>query len=256
MHPMRCCTGEDCWRLTLTRDEQPLLSLRKIFAGYGDRMILKNINLVAREESVTVIIGHNGVGKSTLLKVIFGLLQPESGHISINGEDIESPSPRQMLNWGVSFCPQGGRVFGEMSVRENLEISSFVLRDAQARIEVIRRVTEDFPFHKYRMSQRADTLSGGERQMLALACALVQNPRILLLDEPSLGLSPDKVREGLERIKRVSREYNVACIVVEQKVCEALEVADRVYALRDKTVRFEGPPGEFMTEDRLREIFL
>ena len=233
-----------------------LIDVVGLRSGYEKKQVLDGIDLHVAPGEIVAIIGHNGAGKSTLLKTVFGLLPLWSGHIEIDGARIASPSPRRMLQVGVTYVPQGNRVFPDLTVRENLEIASVALNRGVQASDVIDSVFLLFPALKPHLGRRAGTLSGGEKQMLALGGALTLSPRLLLLDEPSLGLSPYLVTEALQRIQQVSRQTGSAVLIVEQKVRETLKIASRVYVFRTGEVTYSGSTESLTDNDRLRDVFL
>jgi branched-chain amino acid transport system ATP-binding protein len=233
-----------------------LLDVNELVTGYGKREVVKGVSVRVPVSRVVGLIGHNGAGKSTLLKSIFGLLPIWSGQITLDGEVLRVIEPRQLLKAGVAYVTQGNRVFTDLSVRENLEIGGLTLPSKALLREGIERALAQFPILKAKLRQRAGTLSGGEQQMLALSNALVLSPRLLLLDEPSLGLSPHLVAQTLQRIKNISLNSGTAVLIVEQKVRELLEIADYVYVLRNGRVSFSGPARDMHDEAKLREAYL
>jgi len=231
-----------------------LLRISDVFTGYGKKEVLSGVSLDVAPGEIVAVIGHNGAGKSTLLKVLFGLLPIWRGQISLDGNILESVSPRRMLHEGMSLIPQGNRVFGDLTVRENLEVAGTTLSDKTRSDQGFQYALLAFPALRARLSQRAGTLSGGEKQMLALANAIIISPRLLLLDEPSLGLAPPLVVSALERIREISRSSGATVLIVEQKVREVLKVAHRVYVLRTGRVTFEGLPAA-LDDDKLRQVY-
>lgn len=230
------------------------LQIDKLTTGYGTRQILDKIDLEITTGEVVAIIGHNGAGKSTLLKAIFGLLPVWSGSVVLGIEPVVL-EPRAQLRRGVAYAPQGSRVFHRLSVLENLLLSAVVLNAAD-RQQVVERAFHFFPTLRNRVGQRAGTLSGGEKQLLALACAISRDPKFLLLDEPSLGLSPALAKSAMDRIAEIAKEADVGCLVVEQKVRQVLRISDRAYALRGGKVVFEGAAAELANETTLRRVYL
>lgn len=233
-----------------------VLVAQDVVSGYGKRQVLNGVSLEVFGGEIVALIGHNGAGKSTFLKALFGLLPIWSGRVIINGEHFCSPMPLELLRKGVVYLPQGSRVFGELTLEENLRIGGLAVlspRSLEGRIEEALRT---FPGLRAQSQQRARSLSGGEKQMLALARALILSPRLLLLDEPSLGLSPSWTREALARIERTSRETGAAVLIVEQRVREVLRIAQRVYVLRSGSISYAGPADSLQDEARLREAFL
>lgn len=233
-----------------------LLRIQALTAGYGKKQVLNCVSLEVASGEVVALIGHNGAGKSTLLKATFGLIPIWSGTIHLNGNTWPKPTPRELLCSGVAYVPQGNRVFTALTVRENLEVGGVTLPAKERLREGIERVFTLFPALKPRLKQTAGTLSGGEKQMLALASALVLSPRVLLLDEPSLGLAPPLVSEALNRIHDISAASGVTVLIVEQKVREVLRIARRVYVLRNGQVSFTGPAEDLKDDAKLREVYL
>lgn len=236
--------------------EGGLLRVRALVAGYGKKEVLRGVTLDVAPGEIVAVIGHNGAGKSTLLKAVFGLLPTWKGQVILDGSPLRVPRPRELLRLGVGYVPQGNRVFSDLSVRENIEMGGVTLTNGTRLDEGVDRVLTLFPELKARLRQRAGTLSGGERQMLALATALVLSPRLLLLDEPSLGLAPQLVARALGEIQRISREYGVTVLVVEQKVREVLKIAQRLYVLRNGLVSFAGSTDQLDDDAKLRAVYL
>lgn len=236
---------------------QPVLQVKSLVAGYGKKEVLKGITFSLYRGEIVALIGHNGAGKSTLLKAAFGLLPVWKGQIVYDSQPLDSAKPRDLLRRGMAYIPQGNRVFTDLSVRENLEIGGVTLPNKQAKTDGIERALTMFPTLRERLKQQAGTLSGGEKQMLALANALVLSPRLLLLDEPSLGLSPNMISEALARIQQLNRENGVTILIVEQKVREVLAICHRVCCLKLGTVTFDGLPDTLRTDSaKLKAVFL
>jgi branched-chain amino acid transport system ATP-binding protein len=233
-----------------------LLGAEGLVTGYGKKQVVNGVSAEVATGEIVAVIGHNGAGKSTLLKAIFGLLPLWEGKVSLDGRVLSSPIPRELLRSGIAYAPQGNRVFTDLSVRENLEMAGVTLRDRGLLKDRVDEALGMFPALKPRLRQRGGTLSGGEKQMLALANALITKPRLMLLDEPSLGLAPPLVTQALSRIKQISQEQGVACLIVEQKVREVLKIAHRVYVLRNAEVSFSGPATELQDDTKLREVYL
>lgn len=237
-------------------ETRPLLQVNSLVTGYGKKQVLNGVSLDVAPGEIVALIGHNGAGKSTLLKAVFGLLPIWQEQVVYDGRLLNSPKPRELLRSGVAYVPQGNRVFTDLTVRENLEMGGVTLSDRKQLGEGIERVFTLFPALKPRLRQRAGTLSGGEKQMLALANALILSPRLLLLDEPSLGLAPPLVAEALGRIQQINRDSGVAVLIVEQKVREVLKIAQRVSVLRNGHVSFSGPTDSLNDDAKLREVYL
>jgi ABC-type branched-subunit amino acid transport system ATPase component len=240
----------------LPDETRPLLQVNSLVTGYGKKQVLNGVSLDVAPGEIVALIGHNGAGKSTLLKAVFGLLPIWQEQVVYDGRLLNSPKPRELLRSGVAYVPQGNRVFTDLTVRENLEMGGVTLSDRKQLGEGIERVFTLFPALKPRLRQRAGTLSGGEKQMLALANALILSPRLLLLDEPSLGLAPPLVAEALGRIQQINRDSGVAVLIVEQKVREVLKIAQRVSVLRNGHVSFSGPTDSLNDDAKLREVYL
>jgi branched-chain amino acid transport system ATP-binding protein len=238
------------------RTVESLLSLDSVVTGYGKKQVLKGISISVSQSEVVALIGHNGAGKSTVLKTIFGLIPIWHGKMFLNGEHLPSPNPHKLLMSGVSYVPQGNCVFTQLSVRENLEMGGIILKNKIYLNERIDYTLKLFPVLARRLNQRAGSLSGGEKQMLALAIALILTPHLLLLDEPSLGLAPALVAEAFKRIKLLNQDAGVTIIIVEQKVREVLRIADRIYVLRNGIISFSGPADELKDDLKLRAAYL
>lgn len=202
------------------------------------------------------LIGHNGAGKSTLLKAVFGLIPIWHGEVFFFGAARPTLVPRSLLREGIVYVPQGNRTFTDLTVLENLEIGGTILYDKKLLTERIERALTLFPALRPKLKRRAGTLSGGEKQMLALADALVLSPKLLLLDEPSLGLAPGLASETLERVCQINRDSGMTVLIVEQKVREVLRIAHRVYVLRNGKISFTGASDELHNESKLREVYL
>lgn len=225
-------------------------------AGYGKKIILRNISIKVDEGEVVAIIGPNGAGKSTLLKALMGIVKVPNGKITMNGSITSLNSPEDNVRNGISFIPQGNRVFTELDVRENLEMGGYLLKERNVLNKRIESVLELFPDLKDRIKEDAGKLSGGEKQQLALARALVLNPRILFLDEPSLGLSPKLVTKAFDTVSEIRKQFKTTFLIVEQKVLEVLKIADRVYGLKMGQIVFDGTSKSVLEGGKLREIFI
>ena len=233
-----------------------MLKIRELDTGYGKKQVLFGLSMEVRKGEIVALIGPNGAGKSTVLKAVCGLIPPWGGKICFDGTATNGSTPAQNVARGITFAPQGNRVFTGLNVMENLEIGGFQVprRELRGRIA---EVLDMFPVLKGRVRLDAGNLSGGEQQMLALARALVARPKLLMLDEPSLGLSPNLVSSVFRKIAEINRETRVSILIVEQKVREVLRVCNRVYSLKLGKLAFDGKPEE-LQEDRarLKELFL
>ena len=223
-------------------------------AGYGQKIVLRDIALTVEGGKIVALIGSNGAGKSTLLKVLVGIIKIPTGSISLNGTKSTNQSPEWNVRNGMSFLPQGNRVFDELSVIENIEIGGYLLGKGELNSS-IQSVLDLFPDLKDRAKQNAGKLSGGEKQELALARALILKPKVLLMDEPSLGLSPKLVTKAFQTIRDINVRFGATILIVEQKVKEVLKIVHHVYALRMGEITYSGHPSELNTA-KLREIFL
>jgi ABC-type branched-subunit amino acid transport system ATPase component len=235
------------------RADAAMLATDGLVAGYVPEVnILNDVSLDARAGEIVTVIGPNGAGKSTLIKAIFGLLKPRSGRVLFKGEDITGLKPHTCARRGMSYVPQLDNVFPSLSVEENLEVSSI---DRSKTSERIEQMHELFPRLGERRRQIAGTMSGGERQMLATARALMTAPELLLLDEPSAGLAPAFVEATFEQIERVNNS-GVTIVVVEQNARRALAMSDRGYVLDVGTNRFEGRGRDLLEDPKVAELYL
>ncbi len=208
-----------------------LLEVKDLEAGYGRKKVVFGVSLGIGEGEIVALFGHNGAGKTTTLKTIFGVLKPMSGKVFFDGKDITHHTPSQSVKMGITFCPQERFVFPDLNVRENLELATYSLEGGshEERFEMIYRL---FPILKEREKQIAGTLSGGERRMLSIGMMLLMNPRLMLLDEPSLGLAPFLVQQIMDTVKNIADELGVSILLVEQNVKQALRIANRAYVMK------------------------
>ena len=234
---------------------EPLLELDGVRTFYGRIEAVKGISMQVYEGEIVTLIGANGAGKSTTLRSIQGITRPKRGAITFGGHNILDSSPHEIVKMGISQSPEGRRLFPRMTVRENLEMGAFQ-RDDRAEIEKdIQHVYELFPRLQERRAQKAGTLSGGEQQMVAMARALMSRPKLLLMDEPSMGLAPILVERNFEIIKQV-HESGVAVLVVEQNANVSLSIADRGYVLSTGRLVLEGKAAELREDEGLRKAYL
>jgi len=238
--------------------DTPLLSVVGVHAGYGRTEVLHGVDVRVGEGELVALIGANGAGKSTLLKTVVGMIAPKSGRVLLGDEDVSGMTPEKLVRRGVALVPEGRLLFGPMTVRENLELGSYALaprtRSARAR-ELLARSNELFPVLAERWGQAAETLSGGEQQMLAVARALMSAPRLLLLDEPSLGLAPKVIAEIFSALERL-RADGVTILLVEQDARLALKHADRGSVMRTGRVVLEGTSEALLADESVRKIYL
>jgi branched-chain amino acid transport system ATP-binding protein len=231
-----------------------MLEVSGLAAGYGALPVLRGIDFTIAEGEIVAVLGSNGAGKSTLNNVLSGLLRPSAGRIEFAGSEIAGASPAAIVARGLIQVPEGRRVFPNLSVRENLEIGSY-RRGRPNRAANLERVATIFPRLRERMKQLAGTLSGGEQQMLAIGRGLMAEPLLLILDEPSLGLSPLLVEEMFALIARIRTE-GLSVLLVEQNVVQSLAIADRVYVLEQGQFTLSGAGATLLEDPRLRQAYL
>ena len=232
-----------------------LLRAEAITAGYGKMAILHDVTLEVRAGEMVSVIGPNGAGKSTAFKTIVGFLRPTSGRVTFGGQDITGLRPDQVLHRGLAYVPQGRIVFPQMTVLENLEMGAYIERDAGRIRQALDRVYTLFPILAQRRGQKAGTMSGGEQQMVAIARALMTTPKLILLDEPSLGLAPKFVSLIFDKLSEM-RHAGFTLMVVEQNAARALAVADRGYVLELGRNRFEGAGQTLLQDPDVKRLYL
>lgn len=232
-----------------------MLELKNIEAGYNKKPVLKNISMSLQKGKIVALIGPNGAGKSTVIKTVMGLVKARKGEIIYKGIFINGNKPDKNIRQGIVYVPQGNTVFSDLSVLENLHMGGYILPDKNLMETRIKEVFTLFPEIEERKNMDAGNLSGGEKQMLALGRALMLNPDLLLLDEPSLGLSPKAIKKAFEAINTVRKKFDATILIVEQKVREVLEISDRVYVLAMGQVVAEDIPAS-LPKERIKELFL
>ena len=233
----------------------PLLVAESLTAGYGRLDILHEVSLKVDVHEIVSIIGPNGAGKSTAFKTLVGFLMPRAGRVVFNGEDVTGLRPDILLRRGLAYVPQGRIVFPQMTVLENLEMGAYIERDPARVAAALERVYAMFPILAERRKQSAGTMSGGEQQMVAIARALMTTPRLILLDEPSLGLSPKFVTLIFEKLVEL-RQAGYTLMVVEQNATRALAIADRGYVLELGRNRFEGAGPSLLADPEVKRLYL
>ena len=232
-----------------------MLEVDGVVAGYGEITALKGVSLTVNAGEITAVLGANGAGKSTLLKTISGLIRPRSGRVLFEGARIDRLKPFRIARMGIVHCPEGRRLFANLTVLENLQMGAYARREAGAVRKDIEHVTSIFPTLRLRRRQKAGTLSGGEQQMLALARALMARPRLLLLDEPSLGLAPILIEEIFRTLPRI-RDDGVTILIVEQNAHMALEIAERGYVLETGEISLSGEAQRLREDERIVSAYL
>ncbi len=225
-------------------------------ARYGEVEVLHGVNMHIEKGEMVALIGPNGSGKSTTLKSIFGLVKPYEGSIKFKGEELVGKEPFHIVREGISIVPQGRRVFPNLTVEENLELGGFIVDDSALIAERMREVFEKFPNLKERRNAKARVLSGGEQQMLSIGRALMLEPELLLLDEPSLGLSPLFVEKIFQKIVSLNEELDMAILVVEQNAVKALKTTHRAYVFETGQVKLEGESSKLLKNPKVRKAYL
>ncbi len=233
-----------------------MLVVENLSVSYDEAPALREVSLEVKQGELVAIIGANGAGKSTLLKTIAGLLQPDAGSIQFQGQELVGRPPYEIVGMGLALTPEGRRLFSRMSVYENLLVGATPNRDPEARQALLEEVFDLFPRLKERQKQKAGTLSGGEQQMLAIGRSLMSQPRLLMLDEPSLGLMPLLVDHILETLQRLNQERGMTILLVEQNVREALEIAHRGYVLQSGRIVAEDDAHALLRSDLVRRAYL
>ena len=235
--------------------EGALLRLEDLHAAYGPVAALRGLDLAVAPGELVCLIGANGAGKTSTLRAISGLLPPARGRIVFDGHEIQRAAPARILEAGIAHCPEGRRVFPYLTVDDNLRMGAYVRRDRRAIAEDVERVCAHFPILAERRRQLAGTLSGGEQQMLAIGRALMARPRLILFDEPSLGLAPTVVETTFEIIADIRRR-GTTVLMVEQNAYLALRMADRGYVMETGRIVLAGPAAELLADDHVRRAYL
>lgn len=231
-----------------------ILNVSQLRAGYGAVEVLRSVDLTVNAGETVALLGSNGAGKTTLNGVLSGLVKARSGHVNFEGQDITGWHARKVVQVGLIHVPEGRKVFPNLSVLENLSLGAFT-RGRERRDANLEKIFGIFPRLRERVKQLAGTLSGGEQQMLAIGRGLMAEPQLLILDEPSLGLSPLLVEEMFTLIGQL-KANGLAVLLVEQNVGQSLEIADRAYVMENGAIRFSGKPAELLASDTLRQAYL
>ena len=233
-----------------------VLETYKLNVSYGIIPVLRDVTIKVNEGEILTVLGPNGSGKSTLLRTIAGLLRPSSGLIKFQSQRINGYSPHKITELGISLVPEGRRLFPSLSVLENLRIGAYTAHARKNLEEVLKQVFDLFPILKERKDQKAGTLSGGEQQMLAIGRALMSQPRLLMIDEPSSGLSPKVAKKVISTLKELNVKTGLTVLLVEQNVKMALEIANRGYVIENGTIVLEGEAEVLKSNEHVKEAYL
>ena len=232
-----------------------MLEVENVSAAYGMVQILRDVTFKVEEKEIVSIIGPNGAGKTTLVKTIMGFLHPKSGSIKFKGESIANLPTYKIVKKGITMIPEGREIFPRMTIEENLLLGAYTIKDKDKVKETKERVYQIFPVLKKKEKALAQTLSGGEQQMLVICRSLMSNPQLLILDEPSLGLAPIIVEKVLDTVRTINEE-GVTVLLVEQNIHDSLNVADRGYVLEEGKIILEGKSRELLSNSHIKEVYL
>lgn len=232
-----------------------MLKIENLHVNYGGIQALQGINIEVPENKIVTLVGANGAGKSTTLRSIVGLVKKGSGAVTYNGTDITNKPTKEIIELGITLVPEGRRVFPNLTVKENLTLGAYYRKDKSEIDTDLTKVYDTFPILKERVWQKAGTLSGGEQQMLAVGRALMSNPKLIMMDEPSLGLAPLLVKEIFNIIKEIKKR-NVSILLIEQNAKAALEIADYGYVLETGIIVLEGKGQDLIKDDNVRKAYL
>ena len=232
-----------------------MLEVENVSAAYGLVQILWDVSFKIKEKEIVSVIGPNGAGKTTLVKTVMGLLPAKTGTIRFKGENIEKLRPYDIVKKGVTLIPEGREIFPKMTVEENMLLGAYTINDKNAVKESKERIYQIFPVLKKKEKVLAQTLSGGEQQMLVICRSLMSNPELLILDEPSLGLAPIIVGKVLDTLRKINEE-GVTVLLVEQNIRDSLNIADRGYVLEKGKIIIEGKGRELLSNDHIKEVYL
>lgn len=233
-----------------------MLQIENLDVYYGDVQVLKGVTLDVKEKELVAVIGANGAGKTTLMKTISGLLKPRKGTITFFDKRISGIDANKIVNQGIVQIPEGRLLFPDMTVQENLEMGGFQERDNSILAERMRTVYELFPILKDRSKQYGGTLSGGEQQMLAIGRGLMAGPKLMMFDEPSLGLAPKLVKQIFEMVLHINKELGVTVLLVEQNVAYSCDISDRAFVMENGKIVLQGAGGEMLANEHVRQAYL
>lgn len=233
-----------------------MLKVEDLHVAYGGVQAVRGISLEVRTGEIAALLGANGAGKSSTLLAIVGSVKPGSGRVTFEGQDITGQPPEVLIRKGIAMIPEGARVFARQPVEQNLRLGAYILRDEAVYRQRLQRVYKLFPRLLERREQLAGTMSGGERQMLAIGRALMSGPRLLLIDEPSLGLSPILIEQVFDALVALNRQDGLAVLLVEQNMAQALEVATRAYVMQSGRIALEGTAADLAASDEVRKAYL
>lgn len=233
-----------------------MLELKNVQSGYGNKLAIKDVSLEIKEGEIITLIGANGAGKSTTLMTICSVVVCRSGQIMFQGEEIQKMAPDEIVRLGICQVPEGRHIFPELSVKENLDMGAFLRNDKEAIRRDMEYVFSLFPILAERRHQDGGNLSGGEQQMLAMSRALMARPKLLLLDEPSMGLAPLVIKQIFEIIKQINEESNTTIFLVEQNANQALHIADRGYVMENGRITLSGPAQELLANTDIQKAYL
>ena len=233
-----------------------MLKVDDLHVAYGGVQAVRGISLEVRTGEVAALLGANGAGKSSTLLAIVGSVKPAGGRVTFEGQDITGQPPEVLIRKGIALIPEGARVFARQPVEQNLRLGAYILRDEAVYKERLQRVYKLFPRLLERREQLAGTMSGGERQLLAIGRALMSGPRLLLIDEPSLGLSPILIEQVFDALVALNRQDGLAVLLVEQNMAQALEVATRAYVMQSGRIALEGTAADLAASDEVRKAYL
>lgn len=232
-----------------------MLEIQGVSASYGQVPILHNVTFKVEEGEIVSLIGPNGAGKTTIVKTIMGFLKPQTGTIKFNGENIETLGTNDIVKKGLTMIPEGRDIFPRMTVHENLQLGAYTIKDKTQIKETTHKVYEIFPVLKKKEKALAQTLSGGEQQMLVICRSLMSNPKMLILDEPSLGLAPIMAQKVLDTVRTINDE-GVTVLLVEQNIHDSLNVANRGYVIEEGKIVLEGKSRELLSNSHIKEVYL